>query len=98
MESEGNDIPHRPFGGRDFSGLKLRDGVGATRRSKLTMRKILGGALAVVALGSGIVFGVWAAILELRLLYAVGGFWLAVAGFLVLPPRRDEGQPPPVQA
>lgn len=49
------------------------------------MRQILGGALAVVAFGSGIVFAVWAAILELRLVYAVGGFWLAVAGFLVLP-------------
>ena len=27
----------------------------------------------------------WALILELRLLYAVGGFWLAVAGFFLLP-------------
>ena len=49
------------------------------------MRQILGGALAVVAFASGIVFGAWALILELRLLYAVGGFWLAVAGFFLLP-------------
>jgi hypothetical protein len=39
----------------------------------------------MVAFGSGIIFGGWALILELRLLYAIGGVVLAVVGFLILP-------------
>jgi len=49
------------------------------------MRRILGGSLAVLAFTSGIVCAGWALILELRLLYALGGFWVAAAGFLLLP-------------
>ena len=54
-------------------------------RNGVPVRRIVGGALLVVAFGSGIIFAGWALILELRLLYEIGGALFTVVGFLVLP-------------
>lgn len=49
------------------------------------MRAKLGVAFMVLGYASGAVFGLWAMILELRILAGIGGPLLALAGFVLFP-------------
>ena len=49
------------------------------------MRNILGGGLVAIGFLSALVFGFWGLILDLRILNAIGGFWLVLAGLFMFP-------------
>lgn len=49
------------------------------------MKGFFGTALIVLGVGSLVVLGFWGLILDLRVLHAIGGFWLALAGFILFP-------------
>ena len=49
------------------------------------MQRVLGILLLIIGIISGLYFGVWTIVLDLRVLNGFGGFWAAALGFVVLP-------------
>jgi len=49
------------------------------------MRSVIGGGLMSLGYVSGGIFGLWAFVLDWGVLAALGGFWLALAGLVLLP-------------
>jgi hypothetical protein len=49
------------------------------------MKRLFGFLLLILGLGGGGLLGMWAVIMDLQILHALGGLWAAVLGFFIFP-------------